>query len=564
VGGGPGLTTLDALIRSAELMQAPLGVVVFDPELQIVWANQAAGGIGDGLPAARWPGHRLGEVLPDLDVGSIEQSLRRVLVTGEPVFDLEVTCAASGWADRERVWNCIQFQVDTPGGRAAHVAQVMREVTGHALGEQWLALADEASVRIGTTLDITRTAEELLDVAIPRLADAGRVNLLGTVIEGDRHAPQARNRKMRLLQVALRWPAGVLLPAEYLRKTWYETDPSKLLHQRLVAGLPIFLPAFGAMTEEQFREVGSGTALERAMTARQAGAHSQMIIPLMARGAIMGHVILYRLVGSEPFTAADLSLARDFVSRAAVSIDNARLYTRERATALALQRGLLPRDIPKIPGLQLAYRYVPAQTTAEIGGDWFDVIPLPADRCALTVGDVTGHDVSAASLMGQLRTATRTLAALGLTPAQLLTRLDQITADLTDAETSATCIYAACDPATGTWDIAGAGHPPPVLARPGQPAAFPGLPSGLPLGTGLADGDPYHATRLRLPPGSTLVLYTDGLIEEPAADISTGMARLASTVATCTTLPLTQACDTLLDTVSPSSADDIAILMARS
>jgi GAF domain-containing protein len=545
-------------------MQAPLSVVVFDPELQIVWANETAARIGDGPPAARWPGRRLAEVLPDLDVGSMEQSLRRVLVTGEPVFDLEVTGAASGWADRERLWNCIQFQVGPPGGRAEHVAQVMREVTGHALGEQWLALADEASVRIGTTLDITRTAEELLDVAIPRLADAGRVNLLGTVIEGDRHTPQTRNQKMRLLQVALRWPAGVLLPTEYLRKTWYETDPSKLLHQRLVAGLPIFLPAFGAMTEEQFREVGSGTAFERAMTARQAGAHSQMIIPLMARGAIMGHVILYRLVGSKPFTPADLSLARDFVSRAAVSIDNARLYTRERATALALQRGLLPRDIPQVPGLQLAYRYVPAQTTAEIGGDWFDVIPLPADRCALTVGDVTGHDVSAASLMGQLRTATRTLAALGLTPAQLLTRLDQITADLTDAETSATCIYAACDPATGTWDIAGAGHPPPVLARPGHPAAFPGLPPGLPLGTGLADGDPYQATRLRLPPGSTLVLYTDGLIEEPAADISTGMARLATTLATCTTLPLTQACDTLLDTVAPSSADDVAILMARS
>jgi hypothetical protein len=440
---------------------------------------------------------------------------------------------------------------------------VMREVTGHALGQHRLALADEASARIGTTLDITRTAEELLDVAIPRLADAGRVNLLGTVIEGDRHAPQTRNQKMRLLQVALRWPAGVLLPTEYLRKTWYEIDPGKLLHQRLVAGLPIFLPAFGAMTEDQFRKVGSGTALERAMTARQAGAHSQMIIPLTARGAIMGHVILYRLAGSRPFTAADLSLASDFISRAAVSIDNARLYTRERATALALQRGLLPRHIPEVPGLQLAYRYVPAETTAEIGGDWFDVIPLPADSCALTVGDVTGHDISAASLMGQLRTATRTLAALGLTPAQLLTRLDQITADLTDAETSATCLYAACDLATGAWDIASAGHPPPALARPGHPAAFPGMLPGLPLGTGLGEGGSYRATRLRLPPGSTLVLYTDGLIEEPAADISTGMARLATTLATLTTLPLADACDTLLATAAPGAADDIAILMAR-
>ena len=119
---------------------------------------------------------------------------------------------------------------------------------------------------------------------------------------------------------------------------------------------------------------------------------------------------LYRLAGSKRFSVADLSLACDLVSRAAVPLDNARLYTRERAMALALQRGLLPRQIPQVPGLQLAYRYIPAETSAEIGGDWFDVILLPGDRCALIVGDVTGHDMTAASLMGQLRTATRTLA----------------------------------------------------------------------------------------------------------------------------------------------------------
>jgi serine phosphatase RsbU (regulator of sigma subunit) len=298
------------------------------------------------------------------------------------------------------------------------------------------------------------------------------------------------------------------------------------------------------------------------ITARRAGAHSQMIVPLMARGAIMGHVILYRLAGSKPFTAADLSLARDFVARAAVSIDNARLYTRERATALALQRGLLPRHIPQVPGLHLAYRYVPAQTTSEIGGDWFDVIPLADGRCALTVGDVTGHDISAASRMGQLRTATRTLAGLGLTPAQLLTRLDLITADLTDTETSATCLYAACDPATGTWDIASAGHPPPALARPGHRAAFADLPPGLPLGTGLADGQ-YQTARLHVPGGSVLVLYTDGLIERPDSDISAGMANLARTLTTLTTLAITDACDTLLATLAPNPADDIAILMVR-
>jgi serine phosphatase RsbU (regulator of sigma subunit) len=276
----------------------------------------------------------------------------------------------------------------------------------------------------------------------------------------------------------------------------------------------------------------------------------------------MGIVVLYRLGGSKPFTRADLSLARDFVCRAAVSVDNARLYTRERATALALQRCLLPRQIPEVPGLQLACRYVPAETTAEIGGDWFDVIPLPAGRCALIVGDVTGHDMCAASLMGQLRTATRTLATFDLTPSEILTRLDQITADLTDGETSATCIYAVHDPRTGTCDIARAGHPLPALARPGHRTTFPRLPGGLPLGTGIGDGQ-YQTTRLHLPPGSTLVLYTDGLIECPAPDMSTGMTRLARTLTAISRLPVTQACDTLLATLAPSPADDIAILMAR-
>jgi serine phosphatase RsbU (regulator of sigma subunit) len=299
------------------------------------------------------------------------------------------------------------------------------------------------------------------------------------------------------------------------------------------------------------------------LAARAAGAHSMMIIPLIARGVIMGTITLYRLGGSEPFTPASLSLAADLVSRAAVSIDNARLYTRERATALALQRGLLPRQLPQVPGLQLACRYVPAETSAEIGGDWFDVIPLPQGRCALIVGDVTGHDMSAASLMGQLRTATRTLATFDhLTPAQILTRLDQITADLTDAETSATCIYAVHDPGTGTWDIARAGHPLPAIACPGSSTVFPSLPAGLPLGTGLGDGH-YQTTRLHLPPGSTLVLYTDGLIESPAADTDTGMARLARTLQTISPLPVTEACDTLLAALAPNPADDIAILMAR-
>jgi hypothetical protein len=545
------------------LMQSPFCVVILDTQLRIVWANEAAGRLGDGIPATGWAGCRLAEVLPFMNAGPAEQSLQQVLATGEPVTDMEVRSRADGDPGGERFWSCLQFRIGGPDGRAAGAAHVMREVTEQARSQHRLVLADEASTRIGTTLDTTRTAEELLEVALPRLADAGAVDLLATVIEGDHLPRQARDAKMRLRRAALRWPDDVPAPSDYTRHMWGESDPAELYHQRLVAGLPVYLPAFGAMTPEQIRDTQAGAGLSRMLAARAAGAHSMMSIPLIARGVIMGTVTLYRLGGSEPFTPADLSLAADLVSRAAVSIDNARLYTRERAAGLALQRGLLPGQIPLVPGLQLTYRYVPAEIGAEIGGDWFDVIPLPEGRCALVVGDVTGHDMSAASLMGQLRTATRTLATFDhLTPAQILTRLDQITADLTDEETSATCIYAVHDPGTGTWDIARAGHPLPAIACPGSSTVFPPLPSGLPLGTGLGDAQ-YQTTRLHLPPGSTLVLYTDGLIENPAADTDTGMTRLARTLQTISPLPVTQACDTLLATLAPNPADDIAILMAR-
>jgi GAF domain-containing protein len=554
--------TLDALIPMG-LIQSPVGVVMFDTELRIVWANEAAVRLGGGTPVTPWPGHRLGDVLPCMDADLIERSLRRVLATGEPVLELEVSRRGAGHCGSERFWSSVQFRVDGPDGEAAGVACMIREVTERAQNQHRLALVDEASARIGTTLDITRTAEELLDVALAHLADAGAVDLLATVIEGDQHALHAQDQKMHLRRVSVRWPADRPAPPEYLRHVWMEIDPGEQYQQSLVAGSPVYLPAFGAMTEEQIGELDSGTGLGRMLAARGAGARSVMTLPLMARGAIMGIVVLYRLAGSRPFTPADLSLARDLVARAAVSIDNARHYTRERATALALQHDLLPSQIPEVPGLELACRYVPAETAAEVGGDWFDVIPLPRGRCALTVGDVTGHDVRAASLMGQLRTATRTLATLDLAPAQILSRLDQITTDLTDEEASATCIYAVHDPATADWDIARAGHPLPAMIRPGHGAAFLDLPPGLPLGVGVGGDGQYQATRLHVPQHSTLVLYTDGLIETPAAGMSTGMARLARTLESVSQLPVTEACDTLLAALAPNPTDDIAVLMAR-
>jgi hypothetical protein len=541
------------------LMRSAIFVAIFDADLRIVWANEAAEKSRPGLPPQDWRGRRLIEVMPEIDVGLIEQSLRRVLATGEPVLDLQVTSRETPPEVGERYWNCIQFPVSTPGADTGRVIHFMRDVTERALNQRRLALADQASAHIGQTLDTTKTAEELLDVAVPGLADVGAVDLLATVIEGDKLA-RARHEKLQLRRVALRWSADTPAPAEYVRITTTETNPDKVYHQGLVAGEPVFLPDLGTMSIEQMRQIDTGNAFYRALAAKRAGAHSVIVVPLIARGVIMGVVTLYRLSGSRPFTRADLSLVRELVSRAALSIDNARLYTRERASALALQRGMLPRSIPQVPGLDLCYRYVPAETAAEVGGDWFDVIALRPGRSALIVGDVSGHDIRAASVMGQLRTATRTLAGLDLNPAEVLGRLDQVTADLTDHETFATCVYAIHDATTGEWEMARAGHPPPAVADPSRQGRFLDLPPGLPLGLGSGH---YEAIRTRLPPCSTLVLYTDGLIEGHDTDIVAGMTSLADALTALSKIAISDACDALLTSLAPNPADDIAVLMAR-
>jgi len=553
------LATARMMIGKA-FAQSSFSVVIFDAELRIVWANEAAEETRPGLPAQDWRGHRLGEVLPEIDGGLIEQSLRRVLATGEAVLDLEVTSGIRGAYVEERYWTCLQFPVTAPGAGDARVVHVMRDVTERAVKARRVALADLASAHIGKTLDTTQTAEELLDVAVPRLADVAAVDLLATVIEGELAEPE-RHEKLALRRVAARWPPGFPAPGDYTRVPVMETNPTSLYHQRLVSGMPTFMPLFGALSAEQLRQMDFGTGLERMLAAQRAGAHSLIAVPLIARDVIIGVVVMYRLHGSKPFTWTDLSLARDLVSRAALSIDNARLYARERTSALALQHGLLPQEIPDVPGLDLCHRYVPARTAAEVGGDWFDVIALRPGRFALIVGDVTGHDMRAASVMGQLRTATAAFANLDLTAAQFLSRLDHVCSGLTsDEETFATCLCAIHDAASSEWDIASAGHPPPALAGPGGQADFLDLPPGHPLGVG---GGRYEGCRISPPPGSLLALYTDGLVESPGTDIVTGMARLAGELSSVSKLNVHDACDALLASLAPNPADDIALLMAR-
>jgi serine phosphatase RsbU (regulator of sigma subunit) len=287
---------------------------------------------------------------------------------------------------------------------------------------------------------------------------------------------------------------------------------------------------------------------------------SFLAVPLAARGAVVGCASFGRTGSLPPFGAADIAAAGELLYRAAVSIDNARLYDRERRIALALQRGLLPSqpDIP--PGLEVERRYLPVGDSV-VGGDWHDIVALPGGRAALIVGDAMGHGPEAAAVMVQLRTAAHTLAALDLPPDQILQRLDALAAGL--AAPFATCIYAVIDPGSSSCQIAQAGHLPPAVVRPGAGARMLDLPPGLPLGL---DAGTFEVTTVSLPPGATLALYTDGLVESRSRPLDEGLAALRDLLRTAldgTDLTLSEAGDAITRALRPRGEDDITLLLAR-
>jgi len=299
------------------------------------------------------------------------------------------------------------------------------------------------------------------------------------------------------------------------------------------------------------------------------GIHSLIAAPIQARGVVLGMANFWRTKRHNPFDEEDLSLAEELVARAAVSIDNARRYTREHALAVTLQRSLLPRALPEQSALDVGYRYIPAQSG--VSGDWFDVIPLPGSRVALVVGDVVGHGLHAAATMGRLRTAVHNFSTLDLPPDELLSHLDDLVGRIDQDESScaeaaaeivgATCLYAIYDPVTRRCVMARAGHLAPALVHPDGSVTFPDVPAGPPLGLG---GMPFQTAELDLAEGSQLVLYTDGLIEDRARDLDVGMELLRQALAGHPDRPPEESCQAVVDELLPGRPkDDVALLIAR-
>jgi serine phosphatase RsbU (regulator of sigma subunit)/anti-sigma regulatory factor (Ser/Thr protein kinase) len=443
---------------------------------------------------------------------------------------------------------------DVPAGARGLVLLGEPHVGMYALAaRRRLELLSEASGRIGTTLDVRSTARELAETAVPRLADFVTIDLSEAVLRGEE-----------------------------------STDPGSDLRRTVVHGIrddcpfiPVGKQVDYGPTTPQLRSLTRGQAVLEPDLKLAAGwlahdpehteqllthVHSLIAVPLVARGVVLGVVAFYRGQDPAPFGDDDCSLAQELATRAALSIDNARRYTRERTMVLALQRSLLPHGLPDQDAVEVAHRYLPAES--DVGGDWYDVIPLSGTRIGLFVGDVVGHGMLSAATMGRLRTAARSFAELDFPPDEVLTHLDNLVGRLDREDPAcdgvgiigATCLYAVYDPASQQCTMARAGHPPPAVVLPDGTVSFPDLPAGPPLGLG---GLPFESAEVPLPEGSRLVLYTDGLIEDRHRDVDVVLDQLSGVLAHTERSP-DEICQVVLDTVAPAHpSDDIALLVAR-
>ncbi|MFE7649013.1 SpoIIE family protein phosphatase [Streptomyces phaeoluteigriseus] len=534
--------------------QSPIGLATLGTDLRFLRVNDALARM-NGLSAAEHLGKRLTEVVPGVNAAALESTMRKVLDQGTAVVDVRRTGRTAADPRHDRTWSCSYAPLVDGGGRTLGLIASLIDITESQRAEadaerarRRFALLAEAGTRIGTTLDLRQTAEEIAQMLVPQLADSADVQLLEEVMQPDDSAASTHGvvRRMAAHFTDPSAPTAKLAPG-----VTYQLPHGSLYERVITEGRPTNLyrsDVRALVTDPQAEDLR-----EYLMTLGSA-----RLIPLVARGKVLGAVVVTRLRSREPFDEQDCVLIDELAARAALNIDNALMYTRQRAAALTLQRSLTNSALPVVPGLELTGRYLPA-SEHDVGGDWFDVIALPEGRTGLVIGDVMGHGIHAAAVMGQLRTAVRTLARHDMHPARLLRSLDAVVADMGEDE-MATCVYAVHDPASGGCLVARAGHPPPAVMAPDGSIVFLDGPPGTPLGTG---GHEFRTEEVPLPPGSLLVLYTDGLVEARGRDLDQGLDRLARALRT-PGRSLATLCDDVLGQMLPYPAqDDVAILMAR-
>ncbi|MFD9123802.1 SpoIIE family protein phosphatase [Kitasatospora sp. NPDC059571] len=555
----------DAALLDGLLGESPFLIDVFDTELRFVVQSRAA-----AFSNLESVGRTMREVAPAglLDVTALEARQRRVLASGEALVGTEVHGRLPDDPDREHVWSETILPLRDRSGEVIGLAHAVSDVTEQTRARDRLALINDASTKIGSTLDVLHTAQELTDVAVPLFADHAYVSLLGPVFGGEEPVtgPVAEG-------VPLRRAASSTVPGGSVEDVVATGGPDpftsgagSVFSRALERGEPLLL------TGEEVIAATEPLDPRRAAVLRAYGVHSWLLVPMSARGAVLGVVVFARFRRAHAFESDDVPLAREFVARAAVCIDNASRYTRERTTALALQHSLLPRRLPSLGAVDCASRYLPASGHMALGGGWFDVIALSGARVALVVGDAVGHGLHSAVTMGRLRTAVRTLADLDLPPEELLTHLDDQVSRFHDGPedglaggvAGATCVYAVFDPMSRRCVLARAGHAPPALVSADGRVRFLDPPAGPALGLG---GAPFESSEVTLADGDLLVLYTKGLVESRERGVEAGLERLREALSAPGPGPSADpddVCDEVLRRLlPPRPQDDVALLAAR-
>ncbi|WP_413807419.1 SpoIIE family protein phosphatase [Streptomyces sp. OE57] len=456
--------------------------------------------------------------------------------------------------------------VPPAGGSAAAEAATARDRGGDRL-----RFVGAATRRIARGIDLDEIVLGLCRATVPTFADAILVYLRDPLPVGD-------ERPVGPVVLRLRRTDRIPLDPD--------TDSGRL---SLLPSQPDLSPAVGGGPAAELCEVEAGGPLAEVLRGvRPVFGDSQaaraalpellgegpsvatgqrtVLAPLRGRRRVIGAAVFVRRPDRPPFEPDDLLVAAQLATHTALGVDKAVLYGREVYIADELQRTMLPDSLPQPTGVRLASRYLPAAETARVGGDWYDAIPLPGNRVALVVGDVMGHSMTSAAIMGQLRTTAQTLAGLDLPPQEVLHHLDE-QAQRLGTDRMATCLYAVYDPVAHRIVVANAGHPPPLLLHRGGRAEVLRVPPGAPIGVGGVD---FEAVELDAPAGATLMLYTDGLVESRMRDVWTGIEQLRERLTATARLtgpnppPLEPLCDEVLDMLGPGDRDDdVALLAAR-
>ncbi|NUS74399.1 MAG: SpoIIE family protein phosphatase [Corynebacteriales bacterium] len=547
----------DFAMLDAFFHQAAFGFAIVDPQLRYIMLNQALADINN-QSIAEHIGRPLRDIVESPDMELYEARLMSLLESGEPVRNLRISGTTTAGTSEPKVWGVSWFRLQDRSGYVFGLCGIIYDITDQEQAtleasrtRSRFALLSEANAVLGFSLDLQRTAQDFTDLTVNRFCDVAIVDVLSEVAQGEP------------LPGTLQEDHVVERIAASSKRCNPDVDILLQTEDRKLSETTAFSAAMASESSQLMNEPTAdmfpNLQPEKLEAGRRLGLKYTIIAPLRARDLTLGAVTFFRNEERSPFTKEDVALANELANRVALCIENAHLYKQERHAALALQRSLLPRELPKLAEADVGYVYRPSSAAAQVGGDWCDVIPLPGRRVGLVIGDVMGHGISAAATMGRYRTAVQSLASVGLAPGVLLTRLNALAFEI-GVDVIATCFYLVYDPAQHYATFACAGHPPPLLSPPGGKPTPLSPSAGPPLGTTRATA--YTPTSTSIAPGSTLLCYTDGVVESRTAPLEVGINKLARLLANSSGTPQ-EVCQNILLSLPSDNGDDAALLLAR-